>query len=85
MPERRGQEFKPVSNADIKKFDVFKDAMLVKYLKGRGEHGTKVLIDPLTEAQNECLDLANYAMMEYYIIGRLKEKVDGLERQTNQA
>jgi hypothetical protein len=63
------------SQEDLEKFNTFSKCMLEKYLKGREEHGTRVVIDPLTEAQKECLDLGCYALMTYYKLEKLKATV----------
>lgn len=65
---------------DSAKFNNFNRLMLQKYLKGRQEHGTKVVIDPLAEAQKECLDLGCYALMTYYKLESLMNTVKELTK-----
>ena len=46
--------------------------------KGKKEYPETYRFDPLAEAMEECVDIAVYAMIEYYRIRRLKERLDGL-------
>lgn len=57
----------------------FAEGMDAKFSKGESEHGNTIRIDPYDEAMDECLDLANYAMIAYWRIAKLKEKVSSLE------
>ena len=50
----------------------FAELMAAKYDKGQREHGPVMPLDPLEEAENECLDLANYARTAYYRIRALR-------------
>ena len=65
--------------ADSERVSSFATKMLNKWWKGRQEHGTVVRIDPLEEALDECLDIANYAMEQYYRIETLRERLGGLK------
>ena len=62
---------------DVKRVTKFSELMLSKWQRGREKHGVIVHIDPLEEAQKECIDLANYAMDTWYRIQRLREKLSG--------
>jgi hypothetical protein len=53
----------------------FGKAMYRKWQKGRATYGTEYKIDPLAEAMDECLDIANYSMETYFRIKKLKEKL----------
>jgi hypothetical protein len=66
---------------DAARVTEFSDAMLDKWQKGRKEHGTVVKIDPLLEAQNECIDIANYAMDTFFRLGKLREGLLGPDRK----
>jgi hypothetical protein len=69
------------SQETMDKFRNFGMAMVSKYIAGMQKHGTKVVIDPIEEAQQECLDLANYAQMTYFRLEKLKEKVKAIEEK----
>ena len=56
----------------------FAETMSSRVGKGKKEYPDDYRFYPLEEAMEECVDIAVYAMIEYYRIRRLKEKLDGL-------
>jgi len=62
---------------DTERTGIFAAEMLKKWQKGRATYGTEFKIDPLAEAMEECVDIANYALEMYFRIGALKEELNG--------
>lgn len=60
---------------DKVRIEKFSRKMLEKWQRGRQEHGKTVKIDPIEEAQMECVDIANYVMELNDRLERLKVKV----------
>jgi len=77
-------EVRPVEerNYDNDKIRIekFSGKMLEKWQKGRKEHGRTVIIDPIEEAQMECVDIANYAMELNDRLERLQVKVGNIRQ-----
>ena len=73
---------KPIqlSEETLGKFRTFTMRMASKYADGVRKHGTKIVINPIDEAQAECLDLANYAMMTFFKLEGLRKKVDSIQK-----
>ena len=69
--------FEP-NREELRRFNLFSEEMLKKFLKGRSKHGTKRIADPVSEAQQECLDLGCYALVIYFSLEELKSKVKDL-------
>jgi len=65
------------------KIDTFSSAMKEKWSRGVGEHGEVVVVDVFKEAEEECLDLANYAMIIYFRLKKLEERYNELERRVS--
>lgn len=59
----------------------FGKAMYRKWQRGRETYGVEVKIDPLAEAMDECLDIANYALETYFRIKALKENIELVRHQ----
>jgi len=80
-------EARPVEKREVgddkERVKEFSNEMLEKWWKGRREFGTEVKIDPLEEAMDECLDIANYAMEQYFRIKFLREKVSTLVQRNS--
>ena len=68
----------PATFLDRKKVLCFAETMTSRISKGRKEYPEEYRFDPLEEAMEECVDISVYAMIEYYRIERLKEKLDEL-------
>ncbi len=74
LPEARPVKDKTPINDQIR-VDEFSKKMVEKWQKGRSQYGTAFTLDPLEEAQGECVDLANYALETYFRIKVLREKL----------
>lgn len=57
----------------------FADEMFKRVGSGKKEYPETYQFDPLEEAMQECIDIANYSMILYYRIKRLKEKLSELD------
>lgn len=60
----------------------FASLMVVRTQRGKREYPEEYKFDPLVEAQQECLDIGVYAMILYYRIQQLRDRIDGLESKT---
>lgn len=69
----------PGSFLDKGKVLAFGEEMVKGVSKGKSNYPENYTFDPLEEAQQECVDIATYAMIEFYRIGILREKLDGLD------
>lgn len=63
----------------------FSQEMLKRWEKGRSQYGDKITIDPFDEAMQECIDGANYLMMIYNRIKKLKAKTQALNQEATDA
>jgi len=72
------QEKLPATFLDNSSIAAFGGLMGVRVSRGKQEYPTEYKFDPLAEAQEECVDIAVYAMIEFYRIEKLKEKLHGL-------
>ena len=61
---------------DKEMVSTFSEEMLKKWQKGRESRGEVFSTDPIEEAMQECLDLANYSMVIYFRLKVLKGKVE---------
>lgn len=68
----------PATFLDEDKVLAFAGTMTSRIAAGKKEYPGSYRFDPLEEAKQECVDIAVYAMIEYYRIERLREKLDGL-------
>ncbi len=59
-------------------FIAFQTRMYRKFIDGRKEHGKTFNMNPVEEAQKECLDISNYALVLFYRLEDLKSKVEPL-------
>lgn len=69
----------PATFLDRDKVLSFAEYMIGRVQRGKSKYPTTYTFNPLDEAQQECVDIANYAMILHYRIERLKEKLHGLE------
>ena len=67
----------PPGYLDREKVADFAVSMQKRMEKGAGSHKKQKDYEPLEEAQEECIDIAVYAMIEYFRIGRLSRKLKG--------
>lgn len=63
---------------DAERVSVFSGRMLEKWQKGRSQYGTEIKIDPIDEAQMECIDIGNYVMELYFRLETLRSKIKGI-------
>jgi len=77
------QEKLPATFLDNESIAAFGGLMGVRVSRGKQEYPAEYKFDPLAEAQQECLDIAVYAMIEFYRIEKLKEKINGMDRKTS--
>ena len=80
MPDYRDVEFTPEEfshDTVVENVNNFTYEMLVKWEKGRLEHGGKKIADPLEEAMKECIDGANYFMVMYFRLKKMREELLG--------
>ena len=75
----------PATFLDVDKIALFGGLMGVRTSRGKQEYPEEYKFDPLVEAQEECVDIAVYAMIEYYRIEHLKEKIDELASKESKA
>jgi hypothetical protein len=68
----------PATFLDNEKIALFGGLLGVRVSRGKKEYPEDYKFDPLAEAQEECVDIAVYAMIEFYRIEKLKEKLHGL-------
>ena len=68
----------PATFLDGEKIAVFGGLMGVRVNRGKQEYPEEYKFDPLLEAQEECIDIAVYAMIEYYRIEKLRKKINEL-------
>jgi len=50
--------------------------MLVKMASGKEEHGADNVFNPVEEAMDECVDIANYAMVMYFRLDNLRKRME---------
>ena len=60
------------------KIAVFGGLMGVRVSRGKQEYPEEYKFDPLVEAQEECVDIAVYAMIEFYRIEKLRKRLNEL-------
>ena len=68
----------PATFLDKEKIAVFGGLMGVRTQRGKQEYPAEYKFDPLLEAQEECVDIAVYAMIEFYRIQKLRDKINEL-------
>jgi hypothetical protein len=74
---RLPEDFTP--DKDKERTALFAGLMWAKWQQGRDKHGVEVKIDPIEEAQRECIDLANYAMEAYYRLDKLQMQIQEIK------
>lgn len=68
----------PATFLDESKIAAFGGLMGVRTSRGKQEYPETYKFDPLQEAMEECIDIAVYAMIEFYRIDTLRKKINGL-------
>ena len=68
----------PPTFLDAEKIATYASLMGGRVNRGKHEYPDEYKFDPLVEAQQECLDISNYAMILWFRIEELKKKIDGL-------
>lgn len=68
----------PATFLDAEKIATFGGLMGVRVSRGKQEYPAEYKFDPLLEAQEECVDVAVYAMIEFYRIQKLRDRINEL-------
>jgi len=64
------------ASEDKKRIESFVTSMLVKMASGKEEHGADNVFNPVEEAMDECVDIANYAMVMYFRLDNLRKRME---------
>lgn len=61
--------------------DNFVKHMAARVERGKEKYPVTYRFDPLTEAMEECVDIANYSMILYWRLANLKEKLSVVRKE----
>lgn len=73
-----GKKMKTTKKQDLENIQSFVVTMMNKMQAGKKEHAGESTLDPIKEAMDECVDMANYAMIMYVRLSALRGKVEKL-------